>query len=85
VEESFSSEHGGELFSDSLEHFLDCSWVTEESDGHFQTFGGDIANRWFDIVGDPFDEIRWVFVLDVQHLFVNLFGGHSSSEKSWGG
>jgi hypothetical protein len=28
VEESFSSEHSSELFSDSLEHFLDSGGVT---------------------------------------------------------
>jgi len=84
VEESFSSEHSSELFSDSLEHFLDSSGVTQESDGHLQTFRGDITNGGFDVIGDPFNEVRRVFVLDVQHLFINFFGGHSSSEKSGG-
>jgi len=80
VEESFSSEHSSELFSNSLEHFLDSSGVTQESDGHFQTFGGNITNGGFDVVGDPFNKVRRVFVLDVQHLFINFFSGHSSSE-----
>ena len=84
VEESFSSEHSGELFSDSLEHFLDSGGVTQESDSHFQSFGGDIANGRFDVVGDPFNEIRRVLILDVEHLFINFFGGHSSSEKGGG-
>jgi hypothetical protein len=44
VEESFSSEHSSELFSDSLEHFLDSGGVTQESDSHFQTFRGNITN-----------------------------------------
>ena len=85
VEESFSSEHSGELFSDSLEHFLDSGGVTQESDGHLQSFGGDIANGRFDVIGDPFNEIRRVLILDVEHLFINFFGGHSSSEKGRGG
>jgi hypothetical protein len=80
VEESFSSEHRGELFSNSFEHFLDGGGVSEESDGHFESFRGDITDGWFDVIGDPFNEIRRVFVLDVKHLFVNFFGGHSSSE-----
>jgi hypothetical protein len=80
MQEGFSSEHGGELFGDSLEHFLDGGGVSDESDGHFQSFGGDIANGGFYVIGDPFDEVRTVFVLNVQHLFINFFGGHSSSE-----
>ena len=85
MEESFSSEHGGELLCDSFEHFLDGGWVTQESDSHFQSFGRNITNGWFDVVGDPFNEVRGVFVLDVQHLLVDFFGGHSSSEETWGG
>jgi hypothetical protein len=85
VEESFSSEHSGELFSNSLEHFLDGGGVTHESNGHFQSFGGDITNGWFDVIGNPFNEVRRVFVLDIEHLFIDFFGGHSSSEKSGSG
>jgi len=44
VEESFSSEHGSELFSNSLEHFLDGGGVTKEGNGHFESFRGDITN-----------------------------------------
>jgi len=35
VEESFSSEHRGELFSNSFEHFLDGGGVSDEGNGHF--------------------------------------------------
>jgi hypothetical protein len=80
VEESFSSEHRGELFSNSFEHFLDGGRVSEESDGHFESFRRDITNGRFDVIWDPFNEIRRVFVLNVKHLFINFFGGHSSSE-----
>jgi hypothetical protein len=82
VQECFSSEHSSELFSYSLEHFLDGGRVSYEGNGHFQSFGWDITNGWFDVVGDPFNEVRRILVLDVQHLFINLFGGHSSSEES---
>lgn len=84
MEESFSSEHACELFSDSLEHLLDGSWVTDEGDGHFQSFWWDITNWWLDVVGNPLNEIWRVFVLYVQHLFVYFFSWHSSSEQGRG-
>ena len=84
MEESLSSEHGSELFGDTLEHFLDSGGVTQEGDGHLQTLGGDVANGGLDVVGDPFNEVGRVLVLDVEHLFINFLGGHSSSEKSGG-
>jgi len=85
MEEGLSSEHSSELFTDSLEHLLDGSWVSEESDGHLETLGWDIANWWLNVVGDPLNEVRWVLVLNVQHLFIDFFGWHSTSEESWGG
>jgi hypothetical protein len=85
VEESFSSEHSGELFSNSLEHFLDGGGVTHEGNGHLESFRGDITNGGFDVIGNPFNEVRRVLVLDVEHLFVDFFSGHSSSEKGRGG
>jgi len=85
MEESLSSEHSSELFSNSFEHFLDSSRVTNESYRHFKTFWWDITNRWFNIVWNPLNEIWRVFVLNVKHLFINLFGWHSSSEHSGGG
>jgi len=84
MEESFSSKHSSKLFSDSLEHFLDSSGVTNESNRHFKTFRWDITNTRFNIIWNPFDEIGGVFILDVEHLFVNFFWGHSSSEHSGG-
>jgi hypothetical protein len=84
MEESLSSEHSSELFSDSLEHFLDGGGVTDESNGHLQALGGDITDGGLDVVGDPFNEVRGVLVLDVEHLFIDFFGGHSSSEHGGG-
>jgi len=81
MEECLSSEHGCELFTNSLEHFLNGSGVAEESNGHLQSLGWDIANGRFDVVGDPLNEIRGVLVLDIQHLLVDFFGGHSASEQ----
>jgi hypothetical protein len=80
VEESLSSEHSSELFSNTLEHFLNGSGITEEGNSHLESFGGNITNRRFNVVGDPFNKVRRVLVLNVQHLFINFFGRHSSSE-----
>ena len=85
MEESFSSEHSSELFTNSLEHFLDGGGVTKEGNGHLESLWWDIANSGFDVVWDPLDEVRRVLVLDVEHLLVNFFGGHSSSEHGGGG
>merc|ERR1712072_832448 len=85
VEEGLSAEHGGELLANSLEHLLDGSGVSEEGDGHLETLGRDIADGGLDVVGDPLNEVRGVLVLHVEHLLVNLLGGHASSEEGGGG
>merc|ERR1712159_392408 len=84
MEESLSSEHSGELLSYSLEHLLDGGRVTKEGNGHLETLRWDIANSGLDVVWNPFNEVRGVLVLDVEHLLINLFGGHSSSEHGRG-
>jgi len=84
VEESLSAEHGSELFTNTLEHFLDGSWVTEEGNWHLETLWWDIADAWFDVVGDPFNEVAGVLVLNVKHLFINFFGWHATTEHSGG-
>merc|ERR1711896_113248 len=85
MEEGLSSEHGGELFTNSLEHLLDGGGVTEEGNSHLESLWWDIANGGFDVVWNPFNEVRGVLVLDVEHLLVNFLGGHSSSEHGGGG
>merc|ERR1719243_373921 len=84
MEESLSSEHCSELFTDSLEHFLDSGGVTEEGNSHLESLWWDIANSRFDVVWDPFNEVRRVLVLNVEHLLINFLGGHSSSEHGGG-
>jgi len=74
VEECLSSEHAGELFSNSLEHLLDGGGVTEEGNGHLESLWWDIANSGFDVVWNPFNEVRGVLVLDVEHLLVDFLG-----------
>jgi len=44
MEEGLSSEHSSELFSDSLEHLLDGSRVTNEGHGHLESLGRDITD-----------------------------------------
>jgi len=84
MEESLSSEHGSELFTDSLEHFLDGGGVTKESNRHLETLWWDIADGGLDVVGDPFNEVRGVLVLNVEHLLIDFLGGHSTSEHGGG-
>jgi len=84
MEESLSSEHSSELFSDSLEHFLDGSGVSEECNWHLESLWWDIANWWFNVVWNPLNEVRRVLVLNVKHLLIDFLGGHSSSEHCWG-
>jgi hypothetical protein len=85
MEEGLSSEHSSELLTNSLEHLLNGGGVSEEGDGHLETLWWDIANSRFDVVWNPLNEVRRVLVLDIEHLFVDLLGGHSSSEHSGGG
>merc|ERR1712195_300896 len=65
MEEGLSSEHGGELLSDTLEHLLDGGRVSEESDGHLESLGGDITEGRLDVVGNPLNEVRGVLVLEL--------------------
>merc|ERR1712119_164297 len=84
MQESLSSEHSSELFGNTLEHLLDSGGVSDESDGHLQSLWWDITDGGLDVVWNPFNEVRRVLVLDVQHLFIDFLGGHSSSEHSAG-
>ena len=85
MEEGLSAEHSSELLSDSLEHLLDGSGVSEEGHSHLEALRGDIADGRFDVVGDPLNEVRRVLVLDVKHLLVNFLGGHAATEDGGGG
>jgi len=80
MQESLSAEHGSELFTDALEQLLDGSGVSNECSSHFQASGWNVADGSLDVVGDPFDKVGAVLVLDVQHLLINLFHGHSASK-----
>ena len=84
VQERLSAEHHGELLTDSLEHLLDGSGVTDERSGHLESLGRNITHGTLDVVGDPLDEVGRVLVLNVEHLLIDLLGGHASSEHARG-
>jgi hypothetical protein len=85
MQESFTSEHSSELFTHTLEQLLDGRGVANECGRHFQASWWDIAHSGLDIVRDPFDEVRRVLVLNVQHLFVDFFHGHATTEDGGNG
>merc|ERR1712100_682433 len=81
VEESLAAEHAGELLGDALPELLDGGGVTDEDGGHLETLGGDVTDGGLDVVGDPLHEVGGVLVLDVEHLLVDLLGGHAATEE----
>merc|ERR1711964_857157 len=85
VEEGLPPEHGSELLCNPLEHLLDGSGVAHEGHTHLQSLGWDIADGGLYVVGNPLYEVGGVLVLHVEHLLVNLLGGHSSTEHALGG
>ena len=72
MKESFSSEHGSELFGDSFKEFLNGGGVANEGGGHLETSGRDVTHGGLHVVGDPFDEVSRVLSLNLQHLFIYL-------------
>ena len=64
---------------------MDGGGVTNEGGSHFQTTWRNVANSNLNVVGDPFNEVGGVLVLDVEHLLIDFLGGHSSSEDGGGG
>ncbi len=85
MQESFPSEHGSELFRNSLEQLLDGGGVADKGSRHLEAAGWDVAHGGLHVVGDPFDKVGAVLVLDVQHLLVNLLHGHAAAEHGSNG
>lgn len=54
-----------ELFSDSNEYFLDGGGIPEESSTDLDPTRRYVANCCLDIIWNPFDEIRWILVLNI--------------------
>merc|ERR1719394_2086393 len=82
MQESLSPEHSCELLAHSLEEFLDSCAVSNEGGAHLETSWWDVADGCLHIVGDPFNEVGGVLVLDVQHLFIDFLHGHAATEHS---
>jgi len=80
MQESFTPEHSSELFRDTLEELLDGGGVANEGGGHLEATGRDVANGGLDVVGDPFNKVRAILVLDVEHLLIDLLHGHAATE-----
>merc|ERR1719409_2316062 len=59
--------------------------AVEEGHGHLETLWWDIADEGLDVVGDPFNEVGGVLVLNVEHLLIDLLGGHTATEHGGGG
>merc|ERR1719473_1749033 len=53
MKESLAPEHGGEVLSHSLEHFLDRGRITSKSHRHLETLRWNIADGCLDVVRDP--------------------------------
>merc|ERR1719502_2017211 len=85
VEEGLATEHAGELLGDALPELLDSGRVTDEDGRHLQALRWDVADGGLDVVRDPLDEVRGVLVLDIQHLLVDLLGGHAATEEGGAG
>ncbi len=81
MEESLAAEHGRELFRDALEDLLDGRRVADEGGGHLEAARRDVADGRLDVVRDPFDKVRAVLVLHVEHLFVHLLHRHAAAEN----
>merc|ERR1711939_1045494 len=64
---------------------LDGGGVTDEDGGHLKTLWRDVTDGGLDVVRDPLDEVRGVLVLDVEHLLVDLLGGHAATEEGGAG
>mmetsp|Transcript_8066 Transcript_8066/g.14380 ORF Transcript_8066/g.14380 Transcript_8066/m.14380 type:complete len:454 (+) Transcript_8066:282-1643(+) len=84
VKECLAAEHAGELLRDTLEHLLDSGGVTDKGTRHLETLGGNVTDGGLDVVGDPLNKVARVLVLNVEHLLVNLLGGHAATEEGGG-
>jgi len=80
MQESLTTEHSSELLGDTLEELLDSSAVSNESGRHLKTTWWDVTDSGLDVVGDPFNEVAAVLVLDIEHLLVDLLHGHAATE-----
>lgn len=85
VNEGAAGVHLLELGVNAGEELTESGGVTDEGAGHLETTWWDISDGRFDVGWDPFDEVGSVTSLDVQHLFIDFFRGHTATEVSGNG
>jgi len=85
VKEGLATEHASELLGNALPELLDGGRVTDEDGSHLETLWWDITDGGLDVVRDPLHEVGGVLVLDVEHLLVDLLGGHATTEEGGAG
>merc|ERR1712199_77498 len=85
MEESLTTEHASELLGHTLPELLDGGGVAKEHGCHLEALWWDVTHRGLDVVGDPLDEVARVLVLDIEHLLINLLGGHAATEEGRAG
>merc|ERR1719449_25300 len=71
-----------ELLRHALEHFLDRGSVAHEANRHLQALRRNVADAALHVVRDPFNEIRRVLVLYVEHLLIDLLRAHAPAEET---
>lgn len=58
--------------------------LTNKCCRHLEPARWDITDGSLYVVRNPFDKIWTVFILDIQHLFIDFFGRHTASKHySW--
>merc|ERR1712098_495714 len=81
-QEGLAAEHARVLLGNALEHLLDCRGVADESNGHLQPLGWNVADADLHVVRNPLDEVARVLVLDVKHLLVDLLARHAPTVET---
>ena len=74
MQEGFSSEHRCEFLCDIFEYCLHCCVIANHWGSFRVSRKGSIAVGGLDVIWNPFEEVRWIFV---EYLFTFLFNGIS--------
>ena len=59
--------------------------VADESSSHLESPGWNVTNGGLDVIRNPFNEVRRVLVLNIQHLLIDFLHGHASTEDGGDG
>ena len=69
-----------ELVLDALEAFLNGCGIANECGTHFEALWRNITDSDLYIVGNPLNKVARIFVLDVEHLVLDLLHRHPATE-----